>query len=323
MTRRTFLAVVGAWMFAAMSSAFPQNLRRIGVLLPGTRASYQEYLDAFLAGMKELGHAENRDFALEIRFADGKTEQLSRLAAELVALQPDVMLTATSAAVAACKKATSSIPVVFATAFSPVEQGFVSSLQRPGGNITGVIVFADLTPKMIEIAREALPGARRLAILLHEIDQAHRFALETFEPTARRLNFEPIVVRIARAADLERAFMAMAEQKADAVIIPALSLFTTSRRELGEHALKTRLPILSANNLITEAGGLMSYGTLQQENYRRAASLVDKVLRGAKPAELPVQQPERFHLTVNRKTARTIGVALSPVTMLRADRFID
>jgi putative ABC transport system substrate-binding protein len=204
-----------------------------------------------------------------------------------------------------------------------VEQGFISSLKRPGGNITGVIVYSDLTPKVTEVVREALPASRRLALLIHESDPAHRFVLNAFEHSARRFKFEPLIVRVARVDDYDRAFGELAELRTDAVVVPLLSLFTGSHKQLAKRALKARLPLISSQSFITENGGLLSYGTLTEENYRRAAALVDKILRGAKPAELPVEQPERFQLIVNRKTAKAIGVTLSPVTMLRADRIID
>ena len=239
-----------------------------------------------------------------------------------MASNPAVIVTATSESVAACKRATSLIPIVFAAAASVVEQGFVASLRRPGGNVTGVVLL-DLNGKIVEIIREALPAARRLAVLVNEKDRFHKFVLDSFEPAARRLIFEPVIVRVTRAEDFEGAFKEMTDRKADALYVPSLALFTFNRDRIIELALKARLPQFNVNPDIAVAGGLLGYGTSVEENYRRAATLVDRILRGAKPGDLPIEQPERFQLVVNRKTAKAIGVTLSPATMLRADKVIE
>ena len=326
MKRRALLVAGGGLLAAIAAPAFSQSqksVRRIAFVHPGTRVGFQFLFDTFRAGLRDLGYVEGRDISIDPRWAEGRTDLLASLAAEAVAQNPAVIVTATSAGVLACKNATASIPIVFATAFNPVEQGFVSTLQRPGGNITGVLLYSTMVQKVVEIAREALPAARRLAILIHEADPAHKFELAGFEPAARRFKFEPIVVRITRAEDLDRAFSELAERKADAVISPQLAIFQSNQKRVVALALKAKLPLLSAQDNMIERGGLLSYGTPREENYRRAAALVDKILRGAKPADLPVEQPDRFQLVVNRKTARAIGVTLSPVTILRADRIID
>ena len=260
---------------------------------------------------------------IEARWAEDKTERLASLASEVVASNPAVIVTASSAGVAAFKQATASIPIVFATAFNPIEQGFVASLPHPGGNITGVIVYSGLTRKLVEVARDALPKARRLAMVIHDTDPAHRFALESFEATARSFSFEPMIVRVARATDLDRAFSELAARKADVLFLPNLTFFTSQRNQFAERALKVRLPLLTTSEQNTESGGLLSYGTVVEENYRRVAGLVVKILRGAKPGDLPVEQPERFQLVVNLKTARAIGVSFSRDFMQRTDRVIE
>ena len=325
MRRRAILAASGAVLAAIATRALPQasKSRRIAFLHPGTQAGSQPLLDVFRMALKDFGHIEGRDIVIEVRWADGRTDRLSLLATEAVSAKPFLIVTASSEAVAVFKKATATIPIVFATAGDPVEQGFIHSFARPGGNVTGVATHSDLNAKIVEVIREALPSARRLAVLVHDRDGYHRIVLEGFEPAARRFKFEPVVVRVARVEDLEHAFKELADHKADAVYTPNLALLTTNRDTIVKLALKARLPQFSINPDIAAAGGLLSYGPPREEHYRRAAALVDKILRGSKPGDLPVEQPERFHLIVNKKTARAIGVTLSPVTMLRADRIIE
>jgi putative ABC transport system substrate-binding protein len=273
--------------------------------------------------MKEFGYAEGRDLSIEVRAGENRQDLFAKLAAEIVAQRPDIIVTSTSAAIAAFKQATSSIPIVFAASYDPVGQGFVASLQRPGGNITGVLTHIDLSPKLVEIVRDALPAIRRLGILVHDPDPAQKLALKAFEPAALRYDFEPIVVRVTRVEDLDRAFKELAERKAEAIILENATFQVTNRQDIIKRAVDARLPIFSTSNLIAESGGLLSYSNLTEESWRRAATLVHKILRGAKPAELPVEQPERFVVIVNRKTARAIGIELSSVTIFRADRLID
>jgi putative ABC transport system substrate-binding protein len=326
MKRRALLVASGGLLAATAARVLSQpqkSVRRIAFVHPGTRSGIQYLLDIFRVSLRDLGYIEGRDISIDPRWAEDRLDLLESLAAEAVAQKPVVIVTATSAAVAVFKKTTSSIPIVFATAGSPVEQGFVSTLQRPGGNITGVLLYSALVQKIVEIAREALPAARRLAILTHETDPAQKHELAGFEPAALRFKFEPLVVRIVRAEDLERAFGELAERKADAAIVPQLAIFASNQKRLIALAQKAKLPVLGAQDNFAENGGLLNYATSREENFRRAAALVDKILRGANPGDLPIEQPERFYLIVNRKTAKAIGVELSRVTMFRADRIIE
>jgi ABC-type uncharacterized transport system substrate-binding protein len=325
MKRRMLLLAGGAWLAAAVVPALPQapKLRRIAFLHPGSYERRQLYFEAFRTALKELGYVEGRDIAIEARWAEQKLERLPALAAEVVASKPDVIVTATSAAVTALKKETASIPIVFATAGNPVEQGFVSSFQRPGGNITGVVLFPGMTQKAVELAREALPAARRLAVFSHEVDPASEFLLEGVERSARRLKFEPLIVPVKGPNDLDRAFARLAKSNVEVLIVPQLSLFQPLLGNLAARSVKARLSLVGSFAETADAGGLLSYGTPREDNFRRAAALVDKILRGAKPGDLPVEQPQRFQLVVNRRTAKAIGVTLSPVVILRADRIID
>ncbi|MGH9578085.1 MAG: ABC transporter substrate-binding protein, partial [Terriglobales bacterium] len=284
MKRRAVLIAGGAGLIFAAAPSFgqaPKASRRIAFLLPGTEAGYRIQLQEFRTALKELGYVEGHDISIDVRWSDGRTERLASLAAELLASNPAVIVTASSEGVSACKKATSSIPIVFATAGAVVEQGFVASLRRPGGNITGVALHSQLDAKITEVIREALPSARRLAVLVHDMDRFHKMVLDSFEPAARSLKFELMVVRVSRAEDFERAFKELTDRKADALYVPNIALLTANRERIIEHALKARLPHFSVNPAIAAAGGLLSYGTLLEENYRRAAALVDKILRGA------------------------------------------
>src|SRR5207248_2709542 len=204
--RRRLLLAGGGLLFVAAAPAFSQGakLRRVAFVHPAREASMRPLLDAFRSSLRDAGYVEGRDVSIETAFAEDRTHSLPALAAAVVARRPDVIVTATSAAVAAFKKATSSIPIVFATVVNPVEQGFVSSLQRPGGNITGVLVHPSLIQKVAEVGQEALPAAKRFALLTHAPDPAHKFELDSYEAAARRLKFEPLVVSVARPEELDR-----------------------------------------------------------------------------------------------------------------------
>ena len=325
MRRRALLVAGGACFAFSATRLFAQSarLRRIALVHPGTQAGYQRDFDAFRTVLKELGYVEGENISIEARWAEGKIERLDSLAAEMVALNPAVIITGSSSGVVACRKATSSIPIVFATAADPVEQGFVSSLRRPGGNVTGIAVHRGLNQKIVEVAREALPATRYLAILVDDKEPFHKTVLKEFETGARRFNIEPVILRISRADELDRAFNEIAKSKADALVVPNLTLLTSLRQQLAERTRKARLPLFSTNPFLAEVGGLLSYGTSTDENWRRAAVQIDKILRGAKPADLPVEEPERIQLIVNMKTAKAIGVNLSPTTLLRATRVIE
>jgi len=323
--RRTILLASGAWLALAAAGPLAQqttNPRRVAVLLPGTQFGYRSRFEAFRAVLKERGHVEGRDILIEARWADDRTERLPALAAELVALGPTVILTASSAGVAACRRATSTIPIVFATAGKPVEQGFVASLGRPGGNVTGVAIHI-MDQKMVEIAREALPRAQRLAMLVHEPDPMSKPTVEAFVQAARSFKFEPVIVSVKRVEELASTFDEIVRSRPDALYLPNLVFSFSHHRYLVERSLEAKLALLSGREETTDAGGLLSYSFSRNENFRRAGSLVDRILRGAKPADLPVEQPDRFQLAVNLRTAKAIGVTLSQTMLLRANKVIE
>ena len=325
MRRRALLLAGGALLPLAAARSFAQAAkRRLTFVAPGTEEGFGNFYKAFQSSLKALGYVEGRDLSIEVIWGGQQGDALASLAAGVVARKPDLILTASSAYVAAFKKATSTIPIVFATASNPVEQGFAESLRRPGGNITGVILYIGLSGKIPEIVREALPKVRRLAILTHDKDPIFKVQLEEFEPAARRLKFDPVVVLVSRAEDLDRAFKQLADRKVEALYVPAIALLAnTLRRQLAERCLAARLPLVGSNPNFAESGGLLGYGTRVEENYRRAAALVDKILRGAKPGEIAIEQPEKFELAVNLKTAKAIGVTLSPAFLQRAEKVIE
>jgi putative ABC transport system substrate-binding protein len=326
MKRRALLIASGAWLAANAVRSFaqtPKLPRRVAYLHPGNEAGGSAIFGAFRDEMKKLGYVEGRDTSIETYWAEGKIERLASLAAKIVARNPAVIVTSGSAGVAACKNATSSIPIVFATAAIPVEQGFVSSLRRPGGNITGVTLHLDVEAKTVEIIREALPAAKRLGLLVHEPDPFHKMMLDIIEPAAKRSKFDLVVVRVARVEDFERAFTELVARKVDALSAPIFAFLVNNRKQIIERARRAGLPLFGSHYQWAEDGGLLSYGTRQEENFRRAAAMVDKILRGTKPGDIAVEQPEKFELVVNLRSAKAIGVKLSQATMLRATRVIE
>lgn len=258
----------------------------------------------------------------EVRYAEDVPERHEILAAELVGLKPAVILTATSAGVAACMKASAAVPIVFATAGNPDEQGFVASLSRPGGNVTGVMVHL-IDAKLVEMVRLAFPQAKRLAMLAYDRDPVQKRIHDDFESSAKSLKFDPVVVSVRRVEELSAAFNEVVAKRPAALVLPNISFAFSNSRYLIERAIEARLALVTGREETTDAGALLSYGTDRRENYRRAATMVDKILRGAKPSDLPVERPERFQLVVNMKTAKAIGVTLSPTIMLRADRVVE
>jgi putative ABC transport system substrate-binding protein len=320
--RRTLLIASLALATGSLAQA-PKAPRRVAYLHPGNEEGGSAIFGVFREELKKLGYSEGRDLSIETYWADSKMERLASLASEIVARNPAVIVTSGSAGVAVCKNATASIPIVFATAAIPVEQGFVASLRRPGGNITGVTLHLDVEAKSLQIIREALPSAKRLGFLVHEPDPFHKFMLDAIQPAAKRLKFELIVARVAGPEDFERAFNELAARKAEALTVPTLAVLINNRKQIIERARNARLPLSGSHHQLVEDGGMLFYGTRQEENFRRAAVLVDKILKGAKPGALPVEQPERFELIVNMKTAKAIGVTPSKAILQRADKVIE
>ncbi|HSA89887.1 MAG TPA: ABC transporter substrate-binding protein [Burkholderiales bacterium] len=295
------------------------SVPRIGYLTIRVRGHRLE--GAFLAGMLELGYVEGKNITIEWRFADGRAERLPALAAELVARRPDLIVTASTQAIEAAKAATTTIPLVFPANADPVGAGFVKSLSRPGTNITGLSsIAADLGAKQIELLRAVLPRLSRVALLVNPTNAGNVQVIRSFEMGAREAGVSITVFEANRADAIDGAFSAMARAKMDAVAMAIDGIFSQEAKRITQLALTHKLPLISPQQT---GGDLMSYGARLTENYRRASIYVDKILKGAKPTELPVEQPAKVELVVNLKTAKALGIAIPQSVLLRADQVIE
>ena len=323
MKRREFIAFLGgavAWPFA--SRAQPAKLPTIGFLGADTPSGWSLWVAAFVQHLRELGWIEGRTVAIEIRWAEGRPERFTEIAAEFVRLKVDVIVTV-GGAVLAAKRATSVIPIVFAAAADPLGSGMVASLARPGGNVTGLSIQAtDLAGKRIELLREVVPGLRRLAIMVDVGYPAAVMEMGEVQTAARTLDLEVAALEIRRADDIASAFEALTG-RAGALYIPATPLVNTNRIRINTLALGARLPTMHGFRELVEAGGLMSYGPNFPDLFRHAADYVDKILRGAKPGDLPVEQPTKFELVINLVTAKALGLTMPSMVLGRADEVIE
>jgi putative ABC transport system substrate-binding protein len=325
MKRRQFITLLGgatAWPLAARAQQ-PANMRTIGYLGPATPAVESERVAAFVHRLRELGWIEGRTITIEYRWAEGRSERFSEIAAEFVRLQVDVIVTYASPPVIAAKHATSVIPIVFAVAGDPVNTGLVASLARPGGNITGLSVLQiELAGKRLELLREVVPALRRLAIMGNAENPGTVLEMGDVRTAARALGVDAVTVEIRRAEDIAPAFETL-KGRADALYVCNDPLVNTNRVRINTSPLGARLPTAYNWRENVEAGGLMSYGANLSDMFRRTAELTDKVLRGAKPADIPVEQPTKFDLTINLTTAKALGLDLPPTLLARADEVIE
>jgi putative ABC transport system substrate-binding protein len=327
-TRRELLIALGAAALAAPFAALAQQkgkVWRIGYLEPGTRQlTLEARIPAFLQGMKELGYVEGKHFVMEYRFADGHNERLSALAAELVRLNADVIVTSGIAASQAAQRTTSTIPIVVTVTPDPVRDGFAMTLAKPGGNITGLSSgVAEVIQKHVELLVTVRPQIARIAVLLNPANASNTPLLLSVQVAAQRSGRQVLPVAVSSPEDIERGFASMPRNGADAVIVLVDSLFRQQRRQIAGLALKHRLPSSFIGIDFSDAGGLFVYSADQIENFRRAAIFVDKILKGAKPGELPFELPTRYQLVINRKTATALGLTIPQELLLRADRVIE
>jgi putative ABC transport system substrate-binding protein len=324
MKRRDFIAGLGAAMAWPLASRAQQpKMPTIGFLGGQTSAAQGQWTAAFVQRLRELGWSEGRNVAILYRWADGRAERSAEIAAEIVRLKVDVIVTAGTTSVVAAKQATSAIPIVFAAAGDPVGTGLVGSLSRPGGNVTGLSnQSTDLAGKQVELLRGVVPDLRRLAILANAGAPNAVPEISEVQAAARTLGLEVVSFEIRRAEDIASAFEALTG-RADALYVVIDPLINTNRVRINALALGARMPTIQGIREYVEAGGLMSYGPSFSDLYRRAADYVDKILRGAKPGDLPVEQPTKFELIINLKTAKALGLEISPTLLARADEVIE
>jgi len=325
--RRKLLVTLGAGAlaFAAPPGSFGQQqgkVWRVGILSPTSASLSSPNTGAFLKGMRELGYVEGKNLVIEWRFADGKLERLPDLAAELVQLKVDIIVTAGATAISAAQKATTTIPIVMASTGDPVGSGFVKSLARPGGNITGLSNMAgDIAAKFIDLLRSVVPKLSRVAMLTPSTTYGE--LSKSVQAAAQKAGVKTLVAEASTPQEIENAFSMMVREKADAVFVGSPTVFAQQHRQIAELALKYRMPSLFQDRVTVEAGGLMSYGQKLTDSYQRSATYVDKILKGAKPGDLPVEQPVSFELVVNLKTAKALGLTIPQSLLLRADEVIQ
>jgi len=316
---------LGALLFALSLPAQaqqPARIPRIGILITSSASSVSARVETFRQRLRELGYVEGKNIVIEYRYADGKIDRLDNLVTELIQLKVDVIVTAGPATLAA-KKASATIPIVFTAANDPLGTGLVSSLARPGGNITGLSVMApDLDGKRLELLKEAFPKIARVAFLWQSSGSRGNLALIDMEPAAKALGVKLLSLEVQGLGDFESAFARAKKDGAQALITSQNPLITAQQRQVLDFAAKNRLPAMYPASEFVEAGGLMSYAPNYADLYRRAADFVDKILKGAKPADLPVEQPMKFELIINLKTAKQIGVTIPSNVLARADRVI-
>jgi putative ABC transport system substrate-binding protein len=327
MRRREFITaiatMVAAWPLAARAQQGAQKLWRIGHLIGGTQAGTSRVSVGLIEGLRDLGYIEGRDYVVEYRYAEGRYDRFPDLAAELVRLNVDVVVLGTPSAIPAMRKATSTIPIIMSNVSDPVGNGFVSSLARPGGNITGLATSHEsTTAKQIELLSEILLKLSRVGILVNP-DSPTVPNLVTARAAARQAVIELWQADARNADEIDAAFAKFSQERVQAAVVIPDAVFALHRRRIAELAMKDRLPTMFAHREYVVDGGTLSYGEDIKYFLRRSAVLVDKIFKGAKPADLPIEQPTRFFLTVNLKTAKAIGLNLPESFLLRADEVIE
>jgi len=329
MERRTFIGVVTGGLLAAAplaTEAQPTGkVPRIAFLTTTSPENPSPPTDAFRRALRDLGYVEGQNLAVEWRWGRGTTERFPEFAADVVRLNVDVIVAANTAAGQAAQRATRTIPIVIPTMADPVADGFVASLAQPGGNITGLSFQSpDLQGKRLQVLREALPSAARVALLMDSNETKYRQVAREAESVARAIGVRPQpLVEVQSPNDLTEAFSRITRERADAVLIVGGTMLYVNRVLLAQHALKARLPMVCDVREDVEAGCLMSYGASLEDLFHQAAKLVARILRGARPSDLPVEQPTKFELVINLKTAKALGLTIPPSLLQRADRVIE
>jgi putative ABC transport system substrate-binding protein len=323
--RRDLLAASAAFgaLSAVHAAAQTQPPRIIVWFSIFTHEAQKSSMQDFSAHLARLGHVQGRDYVIEARFTAGDEAPLAALAREMVGLKPAVIVTGGGAPIAALKEATTTVPIIFYSAPDPVKSGFVASLARPGGNITGVALRGELHAKLFDLVREVLPASKRVALLEDEGNPVAQGFSKILKVRAEAMRYDLQIVPMAGIKDVDRAFATAVKGKAEAMIVPQYSLFLIHAKAIGEQASKARLPTFSTWRNFTLNGGLISYYSDFRDSIARIAALTDQVLRGASPAELPVEQPDRFTLVVNVKAAKALGIKMPQSVLVRADEVIQ
>ena len=326
MKKKLTILTLGAMLLALSFSTEaqqPTKIPRIGYLATAPASAITARVKAFRQGLRELGYVEGKNIVIEQRYTEDKLDRLPALAAELVSLKVDIIVTGGPSPTRAAKEATTTIPIVMTQVGDPVANGFVASLARPGGNITGLSTLSpELGGKRLELLKETFPKPSRVAVLGTSTNPETAQSLEEVDLAARALKVKLQYLDILDPKDIGTAFQAAGKGRADAVLLLNSSLFSSYRTRIAELAAKSRLPGIYNQTNFVEAGGLMSYGVNRNDLDRRAAIYVDKILKGAKPADLPVEQPIKFELIINLKAAKQIGVTIPPNVLVRADKVI-
>jgi putative tryptophan/tyrosine transport system substrate-binding protein len=327
-SRRVFLAYGAAFLAAPFAAEAQQagKVARIGFLSPySASADPSRRHEAFRQGLRELGYIEGRNIVIEYRFAEGRFDRLADFAAELVQRKVDVIVAVVTQASLAAKKATTTIPIVMIGVGDPLGSGLVTNLARPGANITGTSsTTSDVVGKSLELLKDAIPKVSRVAVLWNPANPAFQtLQLKESEVSARTLAVQLQLLEARGPQELDRAFAAMTSTRADALLVTPDPVFAIHQMRIIDLAAKSRLPTMFGQREFVDAGGLMSYGTNFRETYSRAATYVDKILKGAAPADLPVEQPTRFELVINLKTAKALGLTIPPSLLARADQVIE
>jgi putative ABC transport system substrate-binding protein len=323
--RREFITLFGGvlWPIAAHAQQ-SGKMRLIGGLLAGTEVSQDRNLKRFRDGLRELGYTEGSNFRLELRFAEGHPDRLRNLAVELVSLKPDVLFGSPLPPNLALKEATGTIPIVMANVADPVGFGLVKSLSRPGGNVTGLANFTDqLASKQLDLMRELMPQVSRLAVLVNVGNPLHVRQLNDTKVAAERLSIELVQFEAQNPVEVEAAISDIAREQLKGLLVPPDYLFNGLGKRIAELLAEAKIPAIYGFRENVEAGGLLSYGVNIAENFHRAAAFVDKVLKGTSPADLPVEQPTKIELVINLKTAKALGIKISPTLLARADEVIE
>ncbi|MEO8145543.1 MAG: ABC transporter substrate-binding protein [Betaproteobacteria bacterium] len=325
MDRRRFVVLIGSALVAQRAlSQQMVKVRQIGILGPLSAREGEAFMAVFVKGMHELGHERGKDFVLVERYADGKNDLLPALAAELVRLKVDVIFTSTVQAVSAAQKATASIPIVFVAVADPVRMGFADSVARPGRNLTGQSNFAgDLAPKRLELLKTLLPKLSLIAFLGNPGNPSAAGLAERMRASVSSLGLQMQQVNAGTLDDIDSAFATMKRERIGAVVVTGDVYHFAQRERIAAAAMKYRIASIFPFRECAEAGGLMSYGTDIAYQFWHAAAYVDKILKGARPGDLPIEQPANFELVINRKTASTIGLVIPQELLLRADRVIE